>query len=229
MTDLVVRVGDVLPEILEEARAQGDALGRQRATRPTRTPRKVHEPKVRTGRPIRLNSALIRAVTEKIEDGSPIEHAAIASGIPASTYHSWIKRGREARVTMEAGVDLPTKERIFLEFLERTEGSRSHALTQAITAHQRLAFGGEVREIIEHLDPETDEVTSRTIRFSRPDPRALEWYLEKSHPKEFGTRRVEVTGEDGGPIPVEVEVSARDILAKRLGQVARRLGVDEAE
>lgn len=219
-----IRVGDVLPEVLADARRKGDVVGRQRATRPTKTPRPRYVPKGKTGRPIRLHAALIEEIASKIEDGSPIEAAAISSGVPASTYHSWMGRGREARAVIDAGVALAPKEAIFLEFLETVEGARAHAMAQAVTAHQRLAFGGEVLEITEEEDD--DGGIRRTVRFSKPDRMALEWYLERSHPKEFGTRRLEITGEDGGPIPIEVEVSARDLLKKRLEAVATRLGVD---
>lgn len=224
-----IRVGDIAPEALAEARKQGDALGRQRAARKPKTkPTPSYAPKGKTGRPTRLHEALIDRICQVIEDGAPLKAAAVCNGVPVSTYNSWVARGREARAMVEAGVQVPEKERIFLAFLERTEGARDHALVQAVQAHQRLAFGGEVLEIIEDVDEE-GETLRRTVRFSKPDRMALEWYLERSHPKEFGTRRLEITGDDGGPIPVEVEVSARDILKKRLGQVATRLGVDETD
>lgn len=221
-----IRVGDVIPKLLEDARRRGQALGQKRATRPTVYEAPRHTPRARSGRPTRLHPTLVEDICQRIEDGVPIASATIAAGIPESTYHSWTKRGREARAVLEANAPLDPKEIVYLEFLERTEGARASALAKTVTAHQRLAFGGEVLEVTEHFDPESEEITGRTIRFSKPDRMALEWYLERSHPAQFGVRRLEITGEEGGPIPIEVEVSARDVLRKRLEQVATRLGED---
>lgn len=222
-----MKVGDLIPEVLETARAAGAIVGPMRATRPPRAVADGYRPRGKTGRPTRLHPGLMDEIAAKVEDGCPIEAAAISSGVPASTYHSWMARGREARAILDASVDLDPKELIFLEFLERMEGSRASAMAKAVTAHQRLAFGGEVLEVVEQFDSDEDRVVGRTIRFSKPDRMALEWYLERSHPTLFGTRRVEITGDAGGPIPVEVEVSARDILRKKIGAVAARLGEDD--
>jgi hypothetical protein len=217
-----LQVGDLIPEALAELREAGARLGRQRATRAPKTSTPSKGPG-KTGRPIRLHDGLIETVVRKIEDGCPIDAAAISSGIPTSTFHSWTKRGRDARAALDGGATPDVKDRIFMDFLDRTEAARSHALAQAVTAHQRLAFGGEVLEVIEDV-----ESGRRTVRFSKADPKALEWYMERSHPAQFGTRRVEVSGPDGAPIGVEVEVSARELLRKRIEQVASRLGGEES-
>lgn len=215
------RVGDVLPDVLEKARAHGQTAGVKRAT--------GRKTKARTGRPTRLHQGLIDQVVELIRQGNYQETAATACGIPVSTYHSWKARGQEARSLIEATGRLPEDkagERLFLDFLEATDAARAEAESNAIVALQRLAFGGEVVEIEEHLDPDTEAVTGQTIRFSKPDATSLRWFLERSFPTRFG-KRLEIGGPDQGPIPVEVEVSARDLLRKRLTQVADRLGEPE--
>lgn len=218
-----LRRGDVEPEILQAARKIGEKAGKERATRGARTPEPRYTPKYRTGRIPRLNAHLTAIIVAKIRDGMPQEAAAVASGIGKSTYHLWMKRGRDAaQVALSTG-QMDAREAIFVEFMGAVEEARAQAMGDAVIAHQRLAFGGEVLEITEAMSEDGD-VLNRTVRFSKADRAALEWYLERSHPDEFGTRRLEVTGKDGGAISIDTEVSAREILKKRLEQVEKRLG-----
>lgn len=228
-----IRVGDLVPETLTRLRAEGERLGKERATRkPKMTPEEraaAYAKRYTPGRPIRLHAGLIQEIARKARDGVPIQAAAVASGIPKSTFQSWMKRGREAAEAVSVGREIDSKERIFLEFMLAVEEARSAAMEDAVVAHQRLAFGGEVLEVTENLDEETGEIKSRTIRFSKPDRNALEWYLERSHPDIFGTKRLELTGADGGPISIEEESSAREILKAHLAEVARRIDPENAE
>ncbi len=212
-----VRVGDTLPDVLEKARILGQTEGVKRATGKGR--------RRHSGRPTRLHQGLIDQVVELIRQGNYQETAALACGIPSSTYHSWKARGQEARALIDAMGRLPEGkegERLFLGFLEATEAARAEAESNAVVALQRLAFGGEVSEVEVHYDPETEEKIGETIRFTKPDGTSLRWYLERSAPTRFG-KRLEVSGPDAGPIPVEVEVSARDLVRKRLASMADKI------
>lgn len=53
----------------------------------------------------------------------------------------------------------------------------------------------------------------RVINEAAPeDWRAAAWILERRFPKDFGKHVLEVTGEDGGPVQVEVQTLQRVIL-----------------
>lgn len=210
-----------MPEVLVDARAKADqAVKAKRAVRRTPTTQRAKK-----GRPTRLHRGLIEDVCALIRAGNYQETAAVAVGISKATYHGWKARGLEARAIIEATGGLPEDkagERLFLEFLDAVEEARADAESEAIQTLLRLAHGGEVIEVEVHLDPDTEEKVGETIRFSKPDRQAIAWYLERSFPERYG-KRLEIGGPDQGPIPVEVEVSARDSLRKRLSQVAGRL------
>lgn len=219
---MTAHVSDNLQEILENARQEA------RKAREVRTGHHAPRPRrKRTGRPTRLHPALQERIVARIMAGSFQETAAMAEGVPSSTYHSWKARGNEARAVFEATGEIPESERAFVEFLEAIEGARAAVESQATEAIQRLALGGEVLEVEEHFD-EDGEVTGRTIRYAKPDGPSLRWFLSKGFAHHWGDR-VEISGPDGAGIPIEVEVSARDLLRDQMNQVAERLGVKDED
>lgn len=180
----------------------------------------------RTGRPTRLHYGLIDKIAADVRNGLYQETAALRHGVPKSTYHSWKARGEEARTAADSGVPIPKKDQVFVDFLNSVEKARAEALGEVVEVHRNVALGGVVVEIEEWTDE--DGHLHRRAHYEKPNPKAMEWWMERSFPQMYG-RRVEVGGPEGGPIPVEVEVSARDLLKKRLSQVATRLGTDKAE
>jgi len=216
---MTTHVSDNLQEVLERARQEAT---KAREARHGATPPKIH--RKRTGRPTRLHPDLQARIVRRIQAGSFQETAAMAEGVPSSTYHSWKARGLEARAVLEATGEIPQKERIFLDFLEAIDGARASVEATATEAIQRLALGGEVLEVEEHFD-EDETVTGRTIRYSKPDGPSLRWFLSKGFAHHWGDK-VEISGPDGAGIPIEVEVSARDVLRQSMAQVAERLGVE---
>lgn len=219
---MTTHVSDNLQEVLENARREARAAREARHGTPPPKPRRG-----RTGRPTRLHPDLQARIVRRIQAGSFQETAAMAEGVPSSTYHSWKARGLEARAVLEATGEVPAKERVFLDFLEAIEGARASVEAQATEAIQRLALGGEVLEVEEHFD-EDEKVTGRTIRYSKPDGPSLRWFLSKGFAHHWGDK-VEISGPDGAGIPIEVEVSARDLLRDQMNQVAERLGVKEED
>ena len=196
----------------------GDTFDSALATVAGRRPgRRTRKP---LGRPTRLHQGLIDQVADLVRKGYYQETAAVAVGISSSTYHLWKARGQEARTAADSGVPIPAKEAIYVQFLETVEKARAEALGEVVEVHRNVALGGVVTEIEEWTDDD-GHVHTKAV-FERPNPKAMEWWMERSFPHLYG-RRIEVGGPEGGPIPIEVEVSARDLLKKRLGQVAERL------
>jgi len=214
---MTTQVGDVLPEVLQQART----WSAQRHVRPDHSDRKI-------GRRTRLDAGLIDRITDEIQAGTTIVHACEALGIPESTFHSWKARGRKAQDARDTGGAIPQGERIYVEFLEATEAARASAFTEVAQALKRLALGEAVSEIEVVYDEETEEEVARVIRFEKPSERAMEFFLERGAPALYA-KRVEVSGPDQSAIPVEVEVSARESIRKRLDRTRSRLLPDDVE
>lgn len=217
MTDEGPDYGADPGELLEYGRQKGTDRVRPKAPR-------------RRGRPTRLTPAVRGLVVRNILAGAFQETAAIAAGVPKSTYHSWKARGEEVRSRLDAEwggdrANIPEEERPYVEFLDAIEEARAQVELRYIEAVERVSLGGEVESVHEWEDDAGR--THRRITFRRPASRPMTWFLERSFPERYA-RRIEVGGPEGGPIPVEVEVSARDLLKRRLEEMAERTG-QEAE
>lgn len=219
-----ISITDAMAEVIEDVRAQGMAM--RAASRPVieveavpvrgRTGRK--------GRPTRCNAKLIETICQRIVEGEYQESAALAVGISRATFFQWKAKGEEARTRLAAGGSVPNNQLIYVDFLDAVEEARAKAEARVIAALQRSALGGEVSKLTEWTDDQGN--LHREVTFTRPNVAAQTWWLERSFPDRYG-RRIEVSGPEGGAIPVEVEVSARDLLKQKLGQASRRLGQGE--
>lgn len=218
-----IHVGDILPEVLVKARIAGAALARQRAgTEPGK--RKRGRPKGST----RLHPGLIEEVAALVRDKRTLDSACVSAGIPMATYRKWKGRGMEALMVLDATGVIPEGEAIFVDFVLALEKARAEAHAEVAGVAHRLMLGGEVSAITRTYN-DAGDVIQETIEFTKPDRQAILWWLERSFPMDY-QRRVELSGPDGGPIPVEVEVSARESLKQKMGQVAGRIGpAPEAE
>lgn len=205
-----------LDRILADAQAQGMAV----IVRSVKAPyARRRRPK---GRPTRLNAALIEEIAHRIAQGEHQEQAALAVGVAKSTYQSWKSKGEEARVAADNGVPIPPEREIYVDFLTTVEEARALAESRVVQALQRAALGGDVSSLREWEDAEGQ--IHREATFTRPNVAAMTWWLERAFPHRYG-RRLEVSGPDGEAIPVEVEISARDLLRKKLDETADRLKV----
>lgn len=211
-----ISVMDSMAEVLEDVRRQGVDL----LTRNPKPPSpKRYRPK---GRPTRLHQALIEEVCDRIRQGEHQETAALAVGIKKSTYFSWKAKGDEARIGAENGIPVPPGKAIYVQFLDAVDEARALAESRVVQAVQRAAIGGDISSLREWEDDAGN--LHREVSFTRPNVAAMTWWLEKAFPQRYA-RRVEVSGPGGEAIPVEVEVSARDLLRKKLGESAERLHV----
>lgn len=204
-------------DVLTEART----VGKRVAVEKLRTRPEGWKP---PGRKTKLTVPLRNAIVATILEGTPQGHAAVANGVAVSTYHSWKQRGETARTLAENGEDVPAADKPYLDFLEATEAARAELLTRLTGSLQRAALGAEVAEVIESYDEDSGKHL-RTIRYHRPSVRALTFFVERGWPQDF-SRRLEVAGPEGKAIPVEVEVSARDRIKRKLADMAEREGGD---
>ncbi len=95
------------------------------------------------GRPNRLRSETITAICAGVRNGMPVEHAAATAGIPPSTFHSWMARGRELEKSHPDKSALTGRERRCLKLLAAVRRAQADSLErlraiamEAATAHR---------------------------------------------------------------------------------------------
>jgi hypothetical protein len=143
-------------------------------------------------------------VANLIRAGNVPVRAAMAKGVPRSTWYSWLARGRVAATRRKDDLEISDSERPFLELVDAVERAESESQVIAISHLQKAM-------------PST--------------PTAVLAFLERRFPREWSrTERHELTGAEGGAVQVE-DFRAR--LAERSQRIATRLleaiGPREAE
>lgn len=159
-------------------------------------------------KPITVADVIVSA----LRAGSYFEPACNAAGITSETGWSWrrtagqikIRAGGEPITTLNPP---PTPfELRCVAFADAVAEGESAWEVNALATLERCARGGlPMGRTVEKRDAQgnlTEMVT--TTEFSLPDVRVLMWRLERRFPKRYG-RRVEVTGEDGGPLVMSVD------------------------
>ncbi len=147
-------------------------------------------------RPIDLTSDITEGVANLIRAGNVPLRAAMAKGVPRSTWYSWLARGRAAAARREDELEMPDSEQQFLELLDTVERAESESQVIAISHLQKAM-------------PST--------------PTAVFAFLERRFPAEWGNRaKVELVGEVGvRPLPAIVELE-RPRLEDIAGGKAKR-------
>lgn len=134
------------------------------------------------GQPTKLTPDAIERFLTGRRLGVPKKDCAALAGWSEALRCHFLAVGADARDRLEEGGTLTAKDRRCLDFLDADEKAEAQfkqaALARIVAAAQQ--------------------------------PRhwtAAAWLLERRHPDEFGVRRVEVTGPNGGPIQVDVRAS----------------------
>ena len=124
-----------------------------------------------TGKPTKLTPQLKAAFIRLIGKGTYLSDVCAALGIHYQTYRNWMIWGEEYSRAKKP----KAKHLVYFEFFE--------AVNKA-TAKLKLETVALIRE----------------IATKNNDWRGHAWYLERRFQDEYGRKRVEVTGKDGGPI-----------------------------
>ena len=130
----------------------------------------------RTGRPSKLTPRVKRLILEGVSAGLPLQIACERAGITKTSFLSWEERGRKEEEWVSAGNEPNPEEKRFLDFLVDSTRARAEAIT-TLVAQVRIAAQDEWR--------------------------AAAWLLSVKDPDNFG-KRVNLAGEDGGPVNVRV-------------------------
>ena len=154
-------------------------------------------------RPSDLTSELSEQVASLVRAGNKPMRAAMARGVPRSTFFHWMARGRAAASRRTDGHDVGLAEQPFLDFLDAVERAESESQVIAISHLQKSM-------------PTT--------------PTAVLSWLERRFPQEWSrTERHELSGADGGPMAIDDATrDARERLIARLDELAARLAEETA-
>lgn len=130
------------------------------------------------GRKPKLTKEVTERAVQAIKAGNYNVVAAQFAGVTERTFYSWIEKGESAERKSLDGETLTDDEASYLHFLQSIRSARNEL---------------EVRH------------TLSVNKAAEKDWRAAAWFLERSFPSRWGRNlRAEVTGRDGGAIPVSV-------------------------
>lgn len=134
------------------------------------------------------------ALLDYIRIGTPIRKAVAAVGIAEKTFYNWMTRGLNERERLATVPNAKSNltEGVYLQFLQNVERARGEAVTKKVAVIAKAGNEG--------------------------DWRAAAWWLERQSPEEFGkTDRIEMTGNNGDAIKVQIEMGdLEDKIAKVL-------------
>jgi len=151
--------------------------------------------KLPAARPMVLNDALAKGISEAVRRGMPITKAAHLAGVSTAAVMQWCRRGREAEIILAEGGEITPNEERCVNFLQMVESARAEA-QQAHLANIVQAAGNGAWQ-------------------------ASAWFLERTDPENWARRdRLAITGDDGGP--VRVEISAKESLRDKMQAMQQR-------
>lgn len=166
---------------------------------------------------------------ERIRLGLPHDQACASANVARNTVLGWRQKGGAALAKLARGERVTKNERVYAEFVTTLERAEADAETSRLGVIERAARGGTtVTETHETSTRVADAqapggarmvVTERrtVTKTLAPQWQAAAWWLERRIPHRYA-RRFEVSGPNGGPIPVEdrareLSDAVRDFLA----------------
>jgi hypothetical protein len=146
----------------------------------------------RVGRKTLLTDDKLETIVDLLRRGNYLSSAAKYAGLSPYTLNEWKNKGR---ALMDSEKELDDTEQLYVRFYQEVEKARAEA---------------EIRAV-------------EVIRSAMPNNwQAAAWYLERTNNPEWGrTVKTEVSGPDGGAIPIDV-----DSVYRKLEAVTQRVVLD---
>ena len=186
------------------------------------------------GQPITVADRIIAAVRA----GNYLETAAALAGVRVATIRDWLYTGNATLRALANGAEqheLPHHHIRYAEFADAIARAEAEAEAEDVARLQLLARGQATttKEVTVERRNADGELVERTTRSETetlaPDSAALRWRLERRHPRRWqGSQRVELTGEEGGPIELTV-AEKRDAVLDTLSRLASEREADAGE
>lgn len=157
------------------------------------------------------NITAAQQVIDRVRLGLDYTEAADTAAISRTTLHSWRLAGARARATAATGAKLNASDRRYVEFLNDLESAQAEAHRDRLELVRTGSQPFTVTKVVERatvttLPDGTEQLTvieRTTTTETKPGQwTAAAWWLERRMPALYA-RRLEVTGPEGGPIPVE--------------------------
>lgn len=148
-----------------------------------------------------------------VAQGVPPAHAAQAAGIPRGTLYAWLQRGRARKAPYAA-------------FHDELRDAEARSVAEVVLTHRRGAMGQALRSRTKRTvltdEGAHEEVIEET--YHPPNLGALQWWLERRFPADFGQVIARDTGllpddagDQQGPVvtldPVEARREVLDLIA----------------
>jgi hypothetical protein len=174
---------------------------------------------------------IIDAIVDTMERMGFLHDAAARVGFDTVTVREWRRVGARANADVLAGKvkrsDLTAHQKRCAELATRLAEADAKARMGLLGTAQALAVGGiENTETVTKAvqvnegEPRITEITTRTTR-TLPHPGTVMWLLQHRWPNDFARNRLEVSGPEGGPVPVDI-TSARDRINTALTDLEQR-------
>lgn len=182
-----------------------------------------------TGKPVTITERVV----ETLRAGGFIHDAAARIGFPRETLSDWRKLGQRTIRDIVQGRkrshELTDHERECVVLAREMEKAEADAKVWMLGKLHDLGAGMKRTEtttrtrtpiVGETVVTEAAVVVETTIKeiTAVPDVRALTWLLEHRFQRDFGMKRIELSGPEGGPIAIETE-SAVDKLREAIAAV----------
>jgi hypothetical protein len=153
-------------------------------------------------------------VLERIRLGLTYEEAADTTPVSRQTIHNWRLAGARARAAIAADPTYqPTAtEARYMAFLDDLESAHAQSHLERLAVIQRATLPYTVTKTVERreVDKEGNQRVVEITTTSEQRPGSWQpaaWWLERRIPAKYA-RRVELSGPEGGPIPVEQRAEA---------------------
>ena len=140
---------------------------------------KSHEKSKRTGRPTRINQAVIDEICLSIRRGNYFEPSCIRAGVAKSTAYSWLKRARYEidRAASSKTGKIKDSEALFVAFLDSVKKAEAEAEARDVAIIRKAAL---------------------------TQWQAAAWRLERKHNDRWGRRQaIEHSSPEGKPVRVQ--------------------------
>ena len=149
--------------------------GNAKGTSPARAKKPRKKPSRKPGQPTKCTPDLTKKFVYHLSRGAYVRHTCAFLGVTERVFYDWIERGRDYRDAVEDKLTPRPEDKVYFDFLVETEKARAKPAVEA------------PKLILE-------------IGKKQKDWRPLAWLLERSQPELWGRRKLEVTGNNGGPI-----------------------------
>lgn len=168
------------------------------AGRPTKLNQPVGERTTADNKKVPLTAGQV--VVERIQLGLSVRDACRSADIDQTTLAHWRREGGAALAKQaQRRGRLTQRERQYAQFLLALERAETEAELRRLAVIERAAAGGAVvTRTVEKRDANgTLLERTTTTETLRPEWTAAAWWLERKRWRDYGRRRVELTGAEG--------------------------------